>query len=217
MLPPLPASTGAEPSSEPSASLFYIPLWMDLSMHALPAVILLFGKSSYISAVLSFSRLSTVCLVLGVLTRVRLHVFGEKVQTPSIDLWRDCPRRIVRNGLLCMGRALRQDQWIVPLSLFDSHGPSRTSHAVHRRYSWRFERVLGFEQDTSVDGMTIALFMIHFIMHGFVAIYLCADVMSIMCPMEEMLRKSCTQHPHKHLLLPSSPDTYLDKCLPHAT
>jgi hypothetical protein len=44
MLPPKPASTGNEPSSDPSTSLYYIPLWMDLSMHALPAAVLLFGK-----------------------------------------------------------------------------------------------------------------------------------------------------------------------------
>lgn len=216
MLPPLPASAGAEPSSEPSASLFYIPLWMDLSMHALPAVILLFGESSLLTLTTHPPVFPAISLVLGVLTRVRLHVFGEKVQTPSIDLWRDCTRCIVRHGLFRLGRTLRQDQWIVSLSLFDGNEPPRTSHAVYRRYSWRFKRVLGSEQDTSVDGMTIAFFIIHFIMHGFVAIYPSDDVMSIMYPMEEMLRKSCTQHPHQHLL-PTSPDTHPNKRLPHAT
>lgn len=44
MLPPKDANaTAGEPSSDPTQTFFYIPFWMDLSMHALPAVILLFG------------------------------------------------------------------------------------------------------------------------------------------------------------------------------
>ena len=41
MFPPHPLSTeSAEPSSSDKALLFRIPLWMDISMHLLPAVVL---------------------------------------------------------------------------------------------------------------------------------------------------------------------------------
>jgi len=56
MLPPKDASsTAGEPSSDPSETFFYIPLWLDLSLHALPAVILLFGASCSLSLSLSLS------------------------------------------------------------------------------------------------------------------------------------------------------------------
>lgn len=163
MLPPLPqststsTSTGTEPSSEPSASLFYIPLWMDLSMHALPAFVLLFGKSklpSHATLTLPFPFLYLPVYCLYELMR-RLYVFGEKVQTPSIDLWSNSTRRIVRYGIFSLGRTLRQDQWVVSVPISDGDGPSRSDHPVCRRYFWRFERVLGFEQDTSVANTAI--------------------------------------------------------------
>lgn len=51
MLPPKnDLATGPEPSSDPTEGYYSIPLWMDLSMHALPAVILLFGTWSAIRA-----------------------------------------------------------------------------------------------------------------------------------------------------------------------
>ena len=47
MFPPKPnAEASPEPSSSTPDILFRIPLWMDLSMHAVPAVVLLIGKSS---------------------------------------------------------------------------------------------------------------------------------------------------------------------------
>lgn len=37
----------AEPTNQTADLLFRIPLWMDLSMHLLPAVALIIGTSSY--------------------------------------------------------------------------------------------------------------------------------------------------------------------------
>ena len=39
--------TNAEPTNQTADLLFRIPLWMDLSMHLLPAVALILGQSSY--------------------------------------------------------------------------------------------------------------------------------------------------------------------------
>jgi hypothetical protein len=50
MFPPKPDSiagtTNAEPTNQTADLLFRIPLWMDLSMHLLPAVALIIGTSS---------------------------------------------------------------------------------------------------------------------------------------------------------------------------
>ena len=60
MFPPNPMLKGAEPSAiKPADLLFRIPLWMDLSMHALPAMALMLGGSR-----MSQSRLMVDFLVL---------------------------------------------------------------------------------------------------------------------------------------------------------
>ncbi|CAD6566640.1 MAG: hypothetical protein TREMPRED_002876 [Tremellales sp. Tagirdzhanova-0007] len=45
MFPSKPVDSATEPSSQTADLLFRIPLWMDLSMHAVPALVLLLGKS----------------------------------------------------------------------------------------------------------------------------------------------------------------------------
>jgi hypothetical protein len=46
------SGTNAEPTNQTADLLFRIPLWMDLSMHLLPAVALIIGKPSRPSPVL---------------------------------------------------------------------------------------------------------------------------------------------------------------------
>ncbi len=45
-------------SSQADIALFRIPLWMDLSMHAVPAVVLLLGMPSLTPIILSSPNLS---------------------------------------------------------------------------------------------------------------------------------------------------------------
>jgi hypothetical protein len=95
MFPPKPDSiagaTNAEPTNQTADLLFRIPLWMDLSMHLLPAVALIIGMNPLIH--LGFSKLT-----------IRLLCSRRKVQTASID-HRSCPPRwFLRIGLLGMDR-----------------------------------------------------------------------------------------------------------------
>jgi len=91
MFPPKPdaiaGATNAEPTNQTADLLFRIPLWMDLSMHLLPAVALIIGTSS-----------------LCINADIRLLCARRKVQTASIDYWSCPPRWIIRIDLLGMDR-----------------------------------------------------------------------------------------------------------------
>jgi hypothetical protein len=95
MFPPKPDSiagaTNAEPTNQTADLLFRIPLWMDLSMHLLPAVALIIG--TYSPIYLTSSKLTT-----------RLLCARRKVQTASIDYRSGLPCWFLRTRLFGMDR-----------------------------------------------------------------------------------------------------------------
>ena len=94
MFPPKPdaiaGATNAEPTNQTADLLFRIPLWMDLSMHLLPAVALIIGMYPLTNLL---SKLTT-----------RLLCARRKVQTASIDYWSCGPSWFFRIDLLGMDR-----------------------------------------------------------------------------------------------------------------
>jgi len=96
--------TNAEPTNQTADLLFRIPLWMDLSMHLLPAVALILGQSSSLS-------------ILGLTLTSRFLCARGKVQTASIDHWRSYARCLFRSGLLALDRARRYDQPKIPIPI----------------------------------------------------------------------------------------------------
>lgn len=125
-------------SSQTDVALFRIPLWMDLSIHAVPAVVLLAGTSMSL---------------LPDLTDIRCHRLlpdGETIQASHVDNRGDGTGCIIWVGILDLGRALRDDQWAFPLSFPQAHESGTESRPVCCQYVGGHVDFLGLECGASV-------------------------------------------------------------------
>lgn len=127
-------AANAEPTNQTADLLFRIPLWMDISMHLLPAVALIIGMSLLSLYSPSLAHTHTYPCLLDLVSGAnpgRLLLDRDQVPPARIHVRRDSPRRLVWPGVLALDRTCRHYQWPLPVPVLDGH-VGRAAHSVLR-------------------------------------------------------------------------------------
>ena len=152
MFPSKPVDSATEPSSQTADLLFRIPLWMDLSMHAVPALVLLLGKSFHTTVPRCAPSSADFILL------CRLLFCGETIYPPKFDGRCGFFGGILWDGVLALGGILRHDQRAVPISVSQRYESGPEGGDVCGEYNRGVVDVLAIERATSVDGTNAGIY-----------------------------------------------------------